>query len=137
MKRFRLASGKVSLQPRLVFCYMSVIRSLQELIKRKGFQESCESWRERESSYIYGDIYDGQVWQDFLHPDDIPFLSVAHNYALQLNVDWFQPFDHTQHSEGAIYITVLNLPRQSRYLQENVLLVGVIPGPKEPHLHMN
>ena len=36
-----------------------------------------------------------------------------------------------------MYITVLNLPRQSRYLQENVLLVGVIPGPKEPHLHMN
>ena len=135
MKRFKLTSGEFSLQPRLVFCYVSVIKSLQELIKREGFQET--SWRERSSNDLYGDIYDGQVWKDILAPDDVPFMSVAHNYALQLNVDWFQPFNHTQHSEGAIYMTVLNLPRQDRYLQENVLLVGVFPGPKEPHLHMN
>lgn len=29
-------------------------------------------------------------------------------------------------------MTVLNLPRKVRYLQENVLLLGVIPGPHEP-----
>ena len=34
-------------------------------------------------------------------------------------------------------MTVLNLPRQKRFLQENVILVGVIPGPKEPQLHIN
>ena len=34
-------------------------------------------------------------------------------------------------------MTVLNLPRQERFLQENVILVGVIPGPKEPQLHIN
>ena len=137
MKRLNLASGKVSLQPRLIYCYKSVVESLQEMIKRNGFIESCESWRQKDASDIYRDIYDGQVWKDFLAPDGVPFLSVAHNYAFQLNVDWFQPFDHTQHSEGAIYMTVLNLPRQKRFLQENVILVGVIPGPKEPQLHIN
>lgn len=56
---------------------------------------------------------------------------------MHLNVDWYQPFEHTQHSEGAVYLTVLNLPREIRYLQENVMVIGVIPGPKEPKLHIN
>ena len=34
-------------------------------------------------------------------------------------------------------MSILNLPRHERFLQENVLLVGVIPGPKEPPLHIN
>ena len=140
MKSSKLSSGKVSLQPRLVFCYKSVIESLEELIKRDGFHEMCEQWRQEfhaDCYDLYRDIYDGKVWKDFLAPDNVPFLSVANNYALQLNVDWFQPFEHTQHSEGAIYMSVLNLPRHKRFLQENIILVGIIPGPKEPQLHMN
>ena len=53
---------------------------------------------------------------------------MPHNFAFQINVDWFNPFKHT---EGAIYISVLNLPRKLRYLQDNIVLVGVMPGPKE------
>ena len=82
-------------------------------------------------------MYDGQVWKDFLFYEALPFLAVPNNFAFQINVDWFQPYEHTQHSEGAIYMTIMNLPRQERFLQENVILVGVIPGPREPHLHMN
>lgn len=51
-----------------------------------------------------------------------------------MNVDWFQPYKHTQYSVGAIYLTILNLPRQERYKLENIILVGIIPGPKEPPL---
>ena len=82
-------------------------------------------------------MYDGDIWKEFLQPDGVPFLSVPNNFAFQLNVDWFKPFKHTQHSEGAIYMTVMNLPRKERFLQENVILVGVIPGPSEPSLHIN
>lgn len=67
----------------------------------------------------------------------MPFLSVPNNIALQINVDWFNTYTHTQHSEGAIYLNVMNLPCQERFLQENILLVGVIPGPKEPPIHIN
>ena len=31
----------------------------------------------------------------------------------------------------------MNLPRQERFLEENIILVGVIPGPKEPHIYIN
>lgn len=33
---------------------------------------------------------------------------------------------------GAIYMTINNLPRAERYRKENIILVGIIPGPKEP-----
>lgn len=84
------------------------------MLKREGFQEKCELWRKRNSEGHLDNMYDGQIWKDFLHYDTVPFLALAYNFAFQLNVDWFQPFEHTQHSEGAIYLTVMNLPRQER-----------------------
>lgn len=54
-----------------------------------------------------------------------------------MDVDWFQPFVHTVYSTGAIYLTIQNLPRHERYKHENVILVGLIPGPKEPKLTAN
>ena len=41
------------------------------------------------------------------------------------------------YSVGAIYLTILNLPRDIRYKIENIVLVGVIPGPKEPKYTIN
>ena len=82
-------------------------------------------------------IYDGQVRNDFMSPNGIPFLSVPFNFALSLNVDWFQPFKHSTYSLGAIYVAVLNLSREERYNNENVVLVGVIPGPRELKKEMN
>ena len=44
-----------------------------------------------------------------------------------LNLDWFQPFKHTSDSLGAIYLTILNLPREERYKRENIILIGLLP----------
>ena len=46
-------------------------------------------------------------------------------------------YAHVQYSVGAIYIAILNLPRSLREKRENMLLVGVIPGPHEPRLHIH
>lgn len=138
MKKVKTKIKGASLYPRLVYCFKSIIDSLQEMLKRPDFFTNCEQWRHRQQRQgLYTDVYDGKIWKEFLNPDGIPFLSVPCNYDFQLNVDWFNPFKHTKHSEGAIYLTILNLPREIRFLQENVILVGVIPGPKEPSLLMN
>ena len=50
--------------------------------------------------------------------------------ALQLNIDWFQPFGNRSYSVGGIYAACLNLPREERYCAENMILLGVLPGPK-------
>ena len=54
-----------------------------------------------------------------------------------LNIDWFQPFKHSVYSVGALYIRIMNLPRSVRFKPENVILVGLIPGPHEPRLNIN
>ncbi len=54
-----------------------------------------------------------------------------------LNVDWFQPFSHTIYSVGVIYLTVMNLPHHIRTKRENIILVGIIPGPAEPKHDIN
>jgi len=41
------------------------------------------------------------------------------------------------YSVGVVYLVVLNLPRNLRYKMENIIIVGNIPGPKEPKLTMN
>ena len=82
--------------------------------------------------------YDGAIWKEFLTDQaGVSFLSGANNYAFLLNIDWFQPFVHVTYSVGVIYMVFLNLPRCIRYKRENVLLLGVIPGPSEPPLTIN
>ena len=131
-------------RPVLVYPYVSLVESLQAFLARPGFMEACRVATEASNSNattIYCDVYDGQVWKDFITVEDAPFLGELSperlNLALQLNVDWFQPFKHTVFSVGAIYVSILNLPRHLRYKVENTILVGVIPGPHEPSLHAN
>ena len=65
------------------------------------------------------------------------FLAKAGNLALMLNVDWFKPFKDSPYSVGVVYLTILNLPREERFKRYNLILAGIIPGPKEPSLHTN
>ena len=46
-------------------------------------------------------------------------------------------FTRSIYSTGAIYLTIQNLPRSERYKPGNVILVGLIPGPREPKLTVN
>ena len=52
-----------------------------------------------------------------------------------LNLDWFQPYDSTVYSVGVIYAAICNLPRDMRFKRENLLTLGLLPGPSEVSLH--
>ena len=133
MKKVKTSSGIISLYPRQLYCYNSVIESLRHLVAQNGFINKCELWRNRTVvQNTMSDVFDGQVWQDFLNPGGVPFLSLPYNFALSLNIDWFQPFKYSTYSACAMYIAILNLPRKERYDTDNVILVGIIPGPHEP-----
>ena len=52
-----------------VYCYKSLVSSLNKLMLRPGFADLCESTREyvnHTQSHLY-DIYNGHLWKDFLH----------------------------------------------------------------------
>jgi len=80
------------------------------------------------------DIYEGRIWKKFMTYEGRPFFSNPYNLGLMLNLYWFQPFDLSTYSVGVLYLVILNLPRTIRFKPENVLIAGIIPGPKEASL---
>lgn len=124
-------------RPIKVYPYCSLGKSLRKLASRPGFLKCCEQWRTRPDFRKYGyvcDVYDGDVWKSFVESG---FLQAPLNFLLTLNVDWFSPFDRSRYSVGAIYLTIQNLPRSLRYHPDNIILVGIIPGPTEPKHTIN
>ena len=128
-------SGTLIFKPIQAFCYGSIGNWLVSKVSRTpSFLQDCELWKARSpvNSSQYWDVYDGSIWVDMQ-----PFLKNPYHLALQLNIDWFQPYKHLSYSVGAMYITVLNLPSKERYKLKNVFLAGVIPGPDEPKHDIN
>ena len=121
-------SSNYILYPHMMYCYVSLAQSIQSLLSKPNFFTSCEAWTSRSDNYLQ-DVYDGKIWQ---FCKGKPFLSDRHTLGLTMNIDWFQPFKHTTYSVGAVYLTIMNLPRDIRYKRENVILCGLIPSPKEP-----
>lgn len=102
---------------------------LLNLLKRKGLIEKLDHWKRKEiHQTLLRDIYDGKIWKE----NDHYFRQDGINLGLMMNIDWFSPFSRTKTSIGAIYLVIVNLPREERFKKENMILVGVIPGPKEP-----
>ncbi len=127
LKTVELASGRKMLYPLKVFCYQSIQERLTDLLAQPHFHGLCEHWRSGRDPNTLQDIYDGRIWKEFMTVSDKPFLSAPYNFALSLNVDWFQPYELTQCSVGVVYLTFLNLPRCIRYKREYTVLVGIIP----------
>lgn len=104
LKTIHLKNGTKKLIPHKVYCYNSLQASVQQLLLRPGFVDLCEQWRHRDkSNSIFSDIYDGKIWNEFQYIDGQPFLANQYVYAFMINIDWFQPYKHTNHSTGAIY----------------------------------
>ena len=86
------------------------------------------------------DIWDGEVLRNFRTPDGRLFASPRTKsegrYVFSLNVDGFNPLGNSSKiiSSQAIYMACLNLPPHLRFRPENILLVGLIPGPDHPVL---
>jgi hypothetical protein len=53
---------------------------------------------------------------------------------LQLSLDWFRAYARSQYSVGAIYVSIVNLPRDQRYRRHNIHTLGVLPGPQQQPL---
>ena len=120
------------------YAYKPLKATITQLARRKGFLHCCELWRGRSVPPDFVcDIYDGLVWKAFNLSEKQSFLSLPHCYLLTLNVDRFVPFERGVYSVGAIYLTIQNLPRNMRYRPENIIIVGIIPGPKEPKKTIN
>lgn len=138
LRRIITHNKKPLVYPCLICPYNDVTQTLGILFGRKGFYERCESSRMQESSdTMITDVFQGQMWKHLQDNNGMNFLSQKNHYGLFLNVDWYKPYKNQNYSIGVIYMVILNLPREVRYKRENVILVGLIPGPTEPPLTIN
>src|SRR5277367_4987436 len=84
------------------------------------------------------DIYDGEIWKNFPDTSDVPYFTpetADSHLGIMINLDWFQPFESSVYSCGAIYGVICNLPREVRFKKKNILTLGLLPEPKEVEKH--
>ena len=84
LKEVTLKDGVKRLYPHKVYCYQSIIGTLTEFVKRVGFTERCELWRNRDirsAHQIICDVFEGRVWIDFQTFNGSSFLAAPRNYA--------------------------------------------------------
>ncbi|XP_057311059.1 uncharacterized protein LOC130648935 [Hydractinia symbiolongicarpus] len=125
----------INLYPKKVYAYRSIKTGLEELLARPGFLELL--FTKPDEHVKMSDIFDGQIWKSFQDSIGELYFADKRNLGVMLNLDWFNPYKNREHSVGVIYLSILNLPRQHRLLWKNTLIIGIIPGPKEPNLHIN
>lgn len=125
--------------PYLTYCYLGLKVSLETIIARPGFSEMIET--NFKTNMVpkekMSDVYQGKVWSEFQQYNNEPLLSYPFSLGLMMNFDFFQPYKHVAYSIGVIYLVIMNLPRNVRFKRENVILIGIIPGPHEPSKDIN
>lgn len=126
---------KSFLYPYKVYASQSLKTSFQRFLNRQGFKESL--FHKHTVSNEMRDIYDGRFFKTFLDSNGVPFFENRRNIGVLLNLDWFNPFKRTEYSLGVLYLVIVNLPRSERFLWKNVIVLGIIPGPKEPSYTIN
>jgi len=138
LKSIELSTGRKVLYPYLTYCYFGIENSIISLFRQsQNYELLVNSTEKYRPSSVLTDVCNGNVWSEFQTFNDKPFLSDPLCLALCMNVDWFQPYKHVTYSVGIIYLAIMNLPREERYKRENVLLIGILPGPQEPSRSIN
>jgi hypothetical protein len=128
--------------PELIYPFNGIRQQLAAMFLRDGFENSLRHWANRSNfDNVLTDIYDGQVWKSLKEtesetsPKFLCSEKADSHLGLMLNLDWFQPYEGTIHSTGVIYAAICNLPRDIRFNRENLLILGILPGPNEVSLH--
>ena len=134
MNKVKKRGNRIEFRARKTYFYYGLKTALTHLLNRRTFLNSCNSWKSRLcTDGSMGDFTDGKVWLE----ETQKFTNSSNVLGFLMNIDWFQPFKDTSYSVGVIYLVIVNLPRNIRYKDENVIIVGVIPGPKEPSHDIN
>ncbi len=120
------STGKRFIMPLKTFCQRDITSQITQMLSRPDIEPLLGKWREdKTSEHQRKDVYSGKVWKRMQNV--LGFFKSDYEFGLTLNIDWFRPHKASNKSIGAMYMTVLNLPREIRCKLENILLIGVMP----------
>jgi Transposase family tnp2 len=132
-------TSKNMIRPKLIFPLPNLKIQINSLYQRSEFKQQLREWTNRVvDNDMLADIYDGKIWKSFPDTSGVPYFTpetADSHLGIMINLDWFQPFESSVYSCGAIYGVICNLPRETRFKKENMLTLGLLPGPNEVRLH--
>ncbi|KDQ07639.1 hypothetical protein BOTBODRAFT_82779, partial [Botryobasidium botryosum FD-172 SS1] len=143
LTRLKPTFGKgPQIHPLHTYSYQRFGEWLGRLICRhEATLDLAKDWVLEPEREVWSDVWHAPALRQFMGPDDLPFFSKDTDegrYAFGLFVDWFSPFWNKvagkKFSVGVVFMVCLNLPPEIRYKLENLYVVAIIPGPKEPSL---
>lgn len=130
--------------PFKTFSYIPLIPQLRaafsnpELVKSMQYRANYFTDEGASRAGVVGDIFDGEDYQELLRtPVGLVgdragefFFAGDTDIALGLSSDGFAPFKSRKQSAWPLILFNYNLPPEIRFWIENIICVGVIPGPK-------
>jgi len=132
-------------QARRIFLYMPLIPCLHALMSNRTYA-TCLQYHadEHAKTCIPGmttDIFDGLHYCALLGKRVVVgdqclahhYFSDDRNIALGFATDGFAPFKKQKHTAWILLVFNYNLPPDERFQKDNILCIGIIPGPKKPH----
>jgi hypothetical protein len=140
----RFIKGKGFLRPKRTFLYQDFPRWLARFVCRPGIEALLDTpvkALKKEMPDILHDVWDGSIVRDFKDAGGNPFFLYKGpelRLLFSFYYDNFNPFHNRQsgkkYSVGVMFLVCLNLPPNERFKRENMFLVGIVPGPKQPSL---
>jgi hypothetical protein len=83
--------------------------------------------------HIYRSLLDKKVIVPFHHNSSSCYFEDEHDIALGFSTDGFGPFRRRKKTCWPLIAYNYNLPPDEQFHRDNILSLGVIPGPKKPH----
>ena len=127
--------------PSRKYIHQSLKEWMGRLLTRPGVEDVLDSAYDTAPVDRLTDIWDSPVLKNFRDVDGTPFFARHGDearFAFSLGADSFHPLGSLEAKQSmsatAIYMVLLNFPKEQRFKYKNMYLVGVIPGPSKPSL---
>lgn len=112
------------MHPSSINLIIGVVKSFVITLVIPG-NRNMESWNKLPSKLQ--EFY-GLLVEHYVETLGLPLYATVSSYGANLSltqwVDWFQQFNSSPYSCGAMYLTCFNLPRSIRNLRENMILLA-------------
>jgi Transposase family tnp2 len=129
-------------EPRKTFAYLPVIPRLIGMCANADKMEEM-GYRANEHVHIPGrttDVFDSTHFRSLLgkrvvingHEAPYTYFSDSRDIALGLATDGFGPFKHRKSTAWPLILFNYNLGPENRIHIDNIIPVGIVPGPKKP-----
>ena len=120
--------------PRKRYKYIPLLPRIKKMFASARISELLQAHsRVKPIKEVGYDIHDSRAWKSWYSLDGY-FGGDARCLTFALCTDGLNPFakEKSQYSMWPIMLNVLNYPSSIRTKAESLMLVGIIPGPKEP-----